>query len=182
MEGIITTVISSISPAALPIVISAYKYNQHFVAMMNIINAAKLNPPTKGHKHHIIPRCWYKMNNLPVDNSDNNLVLLTYEDHCKVHKLASLCASNSTFKAKMAFAYYRLANCSSTPIYGIKFSDDHRKKISESNKGKSHGKGIPKSEEHKRKLSEAMKGKATKWLTGKPSHAAGKHWHWRKND
>lgn len=30
---------------------NVFEYNQHFVAMMNIINAAKLNPPTKGHKH-----------------------------------------------------------------------------------------------------------------------------------
>ena len=63
-----------------------FEYNQHFVAMMNIINAARLNPPSKGHKHHIIPRCWFKMNNLPVDNSKDNLVLLSYEDHVKAHK------------------------------------------------------------------------------------------------
>ena len=25
-----------------------FEYNQHFVAMMNIINAAKLNPPKEG--------------------------------------------------------------------------------------------------------------------------------------
>ena len=172
------SMISSVDPHSLPLV---FVYNQHFVAMLNIINAARLNPPAKGHKHHIIPRCWFKMNNLPVDNSADNLVLLTYEDHVKVHKLAIFCSYNSTFKAKMSFAYYRLAREASTSIIGIKFSDEHRRKISESNKGKSHGKGIPKSEEWKKKVSEAMKGKARRWLTGKPSNAAGKHWHWRKN-
>lgn len=35
-----------------------FEYNQHFVAMMNIINAARLNTPKEGHKHHIIPKCW----------------------------------------------------------------------------------------------------------------------------
>lgn len=162
---------------------SAFIYNQHFVAMMNVINAARLNPPAKGHKHHIIPRCWFKMNNLPVDNSKDNLVLLTVEDHTKVHKLAVLCANDPIFKSKMASAYYILANNESSHIAcEIKFSEEHRRKISESNKGKSHGKGIPKSEEWKKKVSEAMKGKAKKWLTGKPGNATGKHWHWRKND
>lgn len=87
---------------------NVFEYNQHFVAMMNIINLARLNPPESGHNHHIIPRCWFKLHNLPVDNSKDNLVLLTYEDHIKVHKLAYLCAMTSKFKGKMAYAYHRL--------------------------------------------------------------------------
>ena len=82
-------------------ILEVFEYNQHFVAMMNIINAARLNPPTKGHKHHIIPRCWFKMNNLPVDNSKDNLILLTLEDHIKVHKLASLCSVDTHIKYAM---------------------------------------------------------------------------------
>lgn len=85
-----------------------FEYNQHFVTMTNIINAAKLNPPKEGHKHHIIPRCWFKMNKLPVDNSKDNIVLLSYEDHVKVHKLAYLCALTNKFKVKMACAYHKL--------------------------------------------------------------------------
>lgn len=61
-----------------------FEYNQHFIAMMNIINVARLNPPESGHKHHIIPKCWFKMNNLPIDNSDDNLVLLTEEHRRKL--------------------------------------------------------------------------------------------------
>lgn len=89
-------------------ILDCFTYNQHFVAMMNIINAARLNHPAKGHKHHIIPRCWFKMNNLPVDNSKDNLVLLTYEDHVKVHKLAMLCSVDSVMRSKQAFAVKRL--------------------------------------------------------------------------
>lgn len=89
-------------------ILDVYKYNQHFVAMMNIINAARLNLLESGHKHHIIPKCWFKLHNLSVDNSKDNLVLLTYEDHIKVHKLAYLCAITNVFKGKMAYAYHRL--------------------------------------------------------------------------
>lgn len=82
-------------------ILDVFEYNQHFVAMMNVINAAKLNPPKRGHKHHIIPKCWYKMNNLEIDNSKNNLVLLTKADHIKVHKLAALCSKTKELKNKM---------------------------------------------------------------------------------
>ena len=51
-----------------------FEYNQHFVTLMNIINRAKLNPPKEGHKHHIIPRCWFKMNGLNVDGRTWQLV------------------------------------------------------------------------------------------------------------
>lgn len=119
-----------------------YEYNQHFVAMMNIINLAKLNPPSKGHNHHIIPRCWYKLHNLPVDNSKDNLVLLTPEDHAKVHKLAYLCSKNE-IKASLRFAYYMTNNIykemdllgSNNPFYGKHHSDESKSKISKSKTG-----------------------------------------------
>lgn len=126
-------------------IVRIYNYNQHFVMMMNIINKARLNPPANGHKHHIIPRCWFKMNNLPVDNSDNNLVLLSVEDHIKVHKLLTLCAKDSKFRGKMNYAYSRLTTDNvdwslnkgiGSSNYGKKFTEEHKKKLSDSLKGR----------------------------------------------
>lgn len=111
---------------------NVFEYNQHFVAMMNIINAARFNPPTKGHKHHIVPRCWFKMNNLPIDNSKDNLVLLSYEDHIKVHKLAYLCANTSKFKGKMAYAYHRLTK--GEIVANDAFKGEHNSMYGKSNK------------------------------------------------
>ena len=165
--------------------LNIFEYNQHFVAMMNIINAARLNPPAKGHKHHIIPRCWFKYNNLPVDNSKENLVLLSYEDHYRVHKLALMCATTAKMRRAMALAIHRITHgtCSepkywsgaNNPNYGkprsneirkkisetkkARMNDTLRKKLSESKKGKknpNYGKKF--SEEHRRKMSEAKKG------------------------
>lgn len=145
-----------------------FEYNQHFVAMLNIINAARLKQPESGHKHHIVPRCWFTMNNLSVDNSKDNVVLLTYADHVKVHKLAYLCAKDSKFKGKMSYAYHRLTNEYVTKDankgvyssnYGKKFSNEHKLNISNANKGKKF------TEEHKRNLSEAMKGRVP-WNIG----------------
>ena len=89
------------------------------------------------------------MNNLPIDNSEANLVLLSYEDHVKVHKLTILCAGSPELKSKMGFAVKRLLKGQSK---GIHHTEETRRKMSESQKGKT------KTEEHRRKLSDALKG------------------------
>lgn len=139
-----------------------FTYNQHFVAMMNIINAAKLNPPDKGQKHHIIPKCWFKMNDLPVDNSKDNLVLLSYEDHVKVHRLALLCVTAPLMRRNMALAVHRLTKgeCSEpkywsgalSPNFGKPRSDDIKAKISETKRNRMN-------DDIRRRISEAKKGK-----------------------
>lgn len=105
------------------------------------------------------------MNNIPIDNSKANLVLLSYEDHVKVHKLAYLCTTGK-MKRNMAYAYHRLTkgqivangcfNGENNPFYGKHHSDDARRNISEAKKGK---KRTPFTEEHRRKIAESMKGR-----------------------
>lgn len=141
-----------------------YTYNQHFVAMMNLINSARLAQLKEGHNHHIVPKCWFKMNGLPVDNSKDNRVLLSYTDHCKIHKLAYLCARDPKFKGKMAYAYHRLSmgdlisnDCFKGVLssrYGVRLSEETRKKMSESHKGQIF------SEETRKKLSESKSGQS----------------------
>ena len=144
-----------------------FVYNQHFVAMINIINMSRLNPPKSGHKHHIIPRCWFKMNNFPIDNSEANLVLLSYEDHIKVHKLSMLCAATPELKSKMGFAVKRLLKGN---FSGMQHTIETRRKMSEARKGHHYSdetirkmsesqKGKTLSEESRRKLSESLKGR-----------------------
>lgn len=41
--------------------------------------------------HHILPRSFYKHNKLPVDDSVDNVVILSYADHCKAHWLLYYC-------------------------------------------------------------------------------------------
>ena len=132
-------------------IFEVFEYNQHFVAMTNIINAARLNPPESGHKHHIVPKCWFRMNNLPIDNSKDNLVLLSKEQHCKIHKLMSLCAKDKHLKIKMVLA----AQFMGLPATSLKYTptDETRKKMSEAHKG------LHLSEEHRRKIGESQKGR-----------------------
>lgn len=117
-------------------ILDCFDYNQHFVAMMNIINYAKLtNKDGKFEKHHIIPRCWFNKHNLLVDNSENNLVNLTIEQHRKVHKLAVLCAKEE-IKSSLKYAsslMNRESICGEkNPNYGVKCDEEKRNKISNS--------------------------------------------------
>ena len=107
------------------------------------------------------------MNHLPIDNSEANLVLLSYEDHVKVHKLAILCADTKEMASKMGYAVHRLLKGQFKGIHhteettqkmsesqkGRTFSDESRRKMSEAAKNKVL------SEEHRRKISEATRGK-----------------------
>jgi hypothetical protein len=41
--------------------------------------------------HHIIPKAWFKLNKLPIDNSECNLVNLPYREHALAHYYLCLC-------------------------------------------------------------------------------------------
>ena len=54
----------------------------------------------KTQKHHIIPKCYYKLLNLEVDNSKDNVVNLLYKDHVLAHYYIVKCSKESKFKYK----------------------------------------------------------------------------------
>lgn len=100
------------------------------------------------------------MNSLPIDNSKGNIVLLSYENHVKIHKLMSLCSITQELSQKMICAYNMLMKGT---VLGIsyKHTQDTKNKISESHKGKHL------TEETRRKMSESLKGRPpTKGSTG----------------
>lgn len=132
-------------------ILEVFEYNQHFVAMMNIINNARLNNINKGHKHHIIPRCWFKYKKLPIDNSKSNLIILSAEDHLKVHQLAVLCAREPYIRGAM-LAAVGLLNNGERPT-GIHPTDETKLKIRET----VHKWYDANMEEHIRKTKEGMK-------------------------
>lgn len=57
--------------------------------------------------HHIIPRCYYKLIGLDVDNSRNNLVNLLYKDHILAHYYLCLCTEGK-LKYKLSNAFFHL--------------------------------------------------------------------------
>ena len=47
-------------------------------------------------KHHIIPKFWYKDNNVEINNSNDNLIVVTYKDHVLLHFMLADYFYNST--------------------------------------------------------------------------------------
>lgn len=50
------------------------------------------------HNHHIIPKSYYRHNNLEVDNTASNLVRLTVKNHILAHYYLAKCSKQSYFK------------------------------------------------------------------------------------
>ena len=65
------------------------------------INLVLTNNITIGYteKHHILQRNYFKKSGLPVDSSPDNLITLSYCDHCKAHWLLYFCTTGYLKKA-----------------------------------------------------------------------------------
>ena len=55
-------------------------------------------------KHHIIPRCYYEYVGLPVDNSQDNLVKLTVNDHANAHYYLIKASATGFMRSNIAAA------------------------------------------------------------------------------
>ena len=53
-------------------------------------------------RHHILPRAYYKMTGIEIDNSEANLVALSFADHCKAHWLLYYCTTKNLQHASQA--------------------------------------------------------------------------------
>ena len=59
------------------------------------------------HKHHIIPRCYFNKTNQAIDNSDNNIVNLSYSNHILAHFYLYKCCQQ-IIKKEMCFSFFKL--------------------------------------------------------------------------
>ena len=59
--------------------------NEYLDKYCELIETNKVTKRVKGktHKHHIIPKSYYKINGISVDNSPNNLVNLLFKEHMR---------------------------------------------------------------------------------------------------
>lgn len=59
-------------------------------------------------QHHILQKQYFKLVNLPLDDTPENKVLLLYKDHCKAHWLLYNCTSGKLKTANAAAVQYIL--------------------------------------------------------------------------
>ncbi len=89
------------------------------------------------HKHHIIPKCWFKLTNNVINNDLNNLVNLPCREHCLAHYYLCLCTEDPfKFANELALqcleANYKINLVDkhllqSLPLYNIICEDCHTK-------------------------------------------------------
>lgn len=61
-------------------------------------------------QHHIIPRSYFKLMNLPVDNKKHNIVNLKLKDHIKAHWFLMKASANNIIKGQNAAAIRYMCN------------------------------------------------------------------------
>lgn len=83
-----------------------FENNDYLDSYVNLIETNRSTPKQKGRtqRHHIIPKAYYDLNNLSIDNSNENLVNLLYKDHILAHYYLACASRDSSFRVKMIFA------------------------------------------------------------------------------
>lgn len=155
--------------------------NPNYNKMIEILNNP--NPLNEDYTemHHIIPRCFYRMNNISIDNSDSNLVKISLKNHFLVHYYGAKCA-NDKYRARLWLSVIRtLGNFKKngwedkidltaesiaeikkevSKSHSLLMTPELKKHLSEINSGEKHPQyGKPKSEYTRRLISITQKGK-----------------------
>lgn len=72
--------------------------NEYFSKYIQLVELNRLTKQQSfiTQKHHIIPQYYFKKNNLPIDNSKNNIINLQYKDHILAHYYLINCCKNDS--------------------------------------------------------------------------------------
>ena len=73
-----------------------FQDNEYLLKYCQLIERNARTPirPKQTHKHHIIPKSWFKLTHTCVNNYLNNLVNLTQRDHFLAHYYLCLCTND----------------------------------------------------------------------------------------
>jgi hypothetical protein len=85
--------------------LNGFKNNNFLDKYIDLFNDT---PEVDFEKHHIIPRSYFKINHLPIDNSKENLRNLTYKNHYLAHYYLTKC-TEGTLKKEM-LQYFHVMN------------------------------------------------------------------------
>lgn len=81
------------------------KKNKYLTKYVKLIISNLNTKKQKGYdRHHIIPRYYYKYNNLELDNSLENLVCLSRSDHLLAHLYLCFCSTNDDYMYANSYA------------------------------------------------------------------------------
>lgn len=153
--------------------LGVFEDNEFLDKYVNIIESNYCTEKEKGktQRHHIIPRCYFKTNNLKVDNSTNNVVNLLYKDHILAHCYIVLSSKEGAFKYQNYCAINHLLGVKGYELDGgtvdnldeIQLAYESSKSLIYANnpmfveEHKNRHDRVVKSDEFRKKVSESMK-------------------------
>lgn len=137
------------------------EYLQKYLDLI-LANSKTTKEKYKTNCHHILPRCYFKLLDLPVDNSKANLVNLSHKDHLLAHYYLYSCATGK-FKLLNSISFKYIETKSQLPVEKILENLDVYQQlcsdVKEQNSKVRLGKSNPHTKEWNKKISEANKGK-----------------------
>jgi hypothetical protein len=109
-----------------------------------ILNRPKI-VSSEFHLHHIIPRC------IGGDDDDSNLISLTLREHYIAHALLAKAFPDHSGLTKAIFFFKKFASNSRlfSTICSYKHSEETKKRIGDSNRGKSRSRKVPMGKEER---------------------------------
>lgn len=75
-----------------------------------ICNIGKDKIKFKTHRHHIIPKYYYNMNDIEIDNSKSNIVNLLFNDHALAHYYLAYASNTGRLRYKNYLAILHICN------------------------------------------------------------------------
>lgn len=122
--------------------LNGFVNNQYLDKYVQLVEMNVRTPNRKGktNRHHIVPKAWFSINGVPVDNNPTNLVTLNYREHILAHYYLCLCT-----KGKLLYANELALECLKSrsklgeqnrqlieglPLYNIIYTDYIKKKKS----------------------------------------------------
>ena len=139
--------------------------DQYVVLINNNVDTKRQLHKTQ--KHHIIPKSYYKQNNVQVDNSRNNMVNLMYKDHIIAHCLLSLCTEgiykyfNNISKYIIPGHEIKDMNEQELALYQMSYESSQKVTLQHNpmfnEEGRQHHRSVMQSEQIRKKISDSMK-------------------------
>lgn len=97
--------------------------NEYLNKYIELINKNLESQKVAGSQHHhIIPRFYFRDNKLEIDNSNDNIVNLSFADHVLAHYYLALCCKGS-YKYKAELAFMRTSNYMTFPTLDVLMND-----------------------------------------------------------
>ena len=131
--------------------------NEYFEKYLDLLHTPQISDLPL-HKHHIIPRVYFRLLNLAIDNSDENIVMLTPANHALAHYYLALC-SKGELKYRLRACFIRMTGnkrfCEALDLESLEKLNELKAEFGRQRSERAKGKKL--TEEQRQKIGQASK-------------------------